>query len=101
MVSRITLGVRGLPEYLENGIKSGSTLTREEKDTRIQIDGSIDALKDSIEFCQSKGWKNSYYHITLSFKHEEWEKIESAICSLCFRITIFQNFATTRRHTSL
>lgn len=24
-----------------------------------------------------KGWKNSYYHITLSFKHEEWEKIES------------------------
>ena len=77
MVSRITLGVRGLPEYLENGIKSGSTFSREEKDTRIQIDGSIDALKDSIEFCQSKGWKNSYYHITLSFTHEEWQKLES------------------------
>lgn len=76
MVSRITLGKSGLPAYLENGIKSGSTLSREEKDTRIQIDGSIDALKDSIEFCQSKGWKNSYYHLTLSFTHEEWEAIE-------------------------
>ena len=78
MVSRITLGVRGLPEYLENGLKSGSTLSREEKDSRLHIDGSIDALKDSIEFCQSKGWKNSYYHLTLSFKHEEWEKLEKA-----------------------
>ena len=77
MVSRITLGKSGLPQYLESGIKSGSTLSREEKDTRIQIDGSIDALKDSIEFCQNKGWKNSYYHLTLSFTHEEWEKIES------------------------
>jgi hypothetical protein len=76
MVTRITLGKHGLPEYLENGIKSGSTLSREEKDTRIQIDGSIDALKDSIKFCQSKGWKNSYYHLTLSFTHEEWEAIE-------------------------
>lgn len=77
MVSRITLGKHGLPEYLENGIKSGSTLSREEKDIRLHIDGSIDALKDSIVFCQSKGWKNSYYHLTLSFTHEEWEKIES------------------------
>lgn len=77
MVSRITLGKHGLPEYLENGIKSGSTLSREEKDSRLHINGSIDALKDSIEFCQSKGWKNSYYHITLSFTHEEWQKLES------------------------
>lgn len=77
MVSRITLGKHGLPEYLESGIKSGSTLSREEKDIRLHIDGSIDALKDSIYFCQSKGWKNSYYHVTLSFTHEEWEKIES------------------------
>ena len=77
MVSRITLGKTGLPEYLESGVKSGSTLSREEKDTRIQIDGSIDALRNSIEFCQSKGWKNSYYHITLSFTHEEWQKLES------------------------
>ena len=77
MVSRITLGKHGLPEYLENGIKSGSTLSREEKDSRLHIGGSIDALKDSIEFCQSKGWKNSYYHITLSFTHEEWQKLES------------------------
>ena len=78
MVSRITLGKSGLPEYLESGIKSGSTLSREEKDTRIQIDGSIDALKDSVVYCQSKGWKNSYYHVTLSFTHEEWEKLEKA-----------------------
>lgn len=76
MVSRITLGKSGLPEYLENGVKSGSMLSREEKDTRQYIDGSIDALKDSIEFCQNKGWKNSYYHITLSFTNEEWEAIE-------------------------
>lgn len=54
MVSRITLGKEGLPQYLETGIKSGSALTREEKDTRQYIDGSIDALKDSIEFCQKK-----------------------------------------------
>ena len=78
MVSRITLGKTGLPQYLESGIKSGSQYSREEKDTRIQIDGSIDALKDSIEFCQNKGWKNSYYHLTLSFTHEEWEKLEKA-----------------------
>ena len=78
MVSRITLGKSGLPEYLESGVKSGSTLSREEKDTRIQIDGSIDALKDSIYFCQSKGWKNSYYHITMSFTNEEWAKLEES-----------------------
>lgn len=76
MVSRITLGKTGLPEYLESGVKSGSTLSREEKDIRLHIDGSIDALKDSIVFCQSKGWKNSYYHVTLSFTHEEWAKLE-------------------------
>ena len=76
MVSRITLGKHGLPEYLESGIKSGSQYTREEKDTRVYVDGSIDSLKDSIFFCQEKGWKNSYYHISLSFTHEEWQKIE-------------------------
>ena len=78
MVSRITLGKSGLPEYLESGVKSGSMLTREEKDTRVYVDGSIDALKDSIEFCQSKGWKNSYYHITMSFTNEEWTKLEES-----------------------
>ena len=76
MVTRITLGKHGLPEYLESGIKSGSQYTREEKDTRVYVDGSIDSLKDSIFFCQEKGWKNSYYHISLSFTHEEWQKIE-------------------------
>jgi len=76
MISRITLGKSGLPEYLESRVKSGSILSREEKDTRVYVDGSIDALKDSIEFCQSRGWKNSYYHLTLSFTHEEWAKLE-------------------------
>lgn len=52
MISNITLGKSGLPEYLESGRKASSQYTRDEKDDRLFIDGSIEALSDSIEWVQ-------------------------------------------------
>ena len=76
MISNITLGKSGLPEYLENGRKASSQYSRDEKDDRLFIDGSIEALSDSIQWVQkNKNWKNSYYHCTLAFTHEEWERL--------------------------
>ncbi len=76
MISNITLGKSGLPEYLESGRKVSSQYTRDEKDHRLFIDGSEEALKDSIDWVlQNKNWKNSYYHATLSFTHDEWEQL--------------------------
>jgi hypothetical protein len=76
MISNITLGKSGLPEYLVSGRKVGSEYSRDEKDHRLFIDGSIEALSDSIEWVQkNKNWKNSYYHSTLAFTHEEWEQL--------------------------
>ena len=74
MISNITLGKSGLPEYLESGRKASSQYTRDEKDHRLLIDGSEEALKDSVDWVlKNKNWKNSYYHATLSFTHDEWE----------------------------
>ena len=76
MISNITLGKSGLPEYLENGRKASSQYSRDEKDERLFVDGSIEALSDSIELVQkNKNWKNSYYHCTLAFTHDEWEQL--------------------------
>ena len=76
MISNITLGKSGLPEYLMSGRKVGSEYSRDEKDHRLFIDGSIEALSDSIEWVQkNKNWKNSYYHATLAFTHDEWERL--------------------------
>ena len=76
MISNITLGKSGLPEYLVSGRKVGSEYSRDEKDHRLFIDGSIEALSDSIEWVQkNKNWKNSYYHATLAFTHDEWERL--------------------------
>ena len=77
MISHITLGKSCLPQYLETGSKKESDLARDDKDTRIAISGSIDALKDSIEWLnKNKNWKNSYYHATLSFSFEKWDRIK-------------------------
>lgn len=76
MISNITLGKSGLPEYLENGRKASSQYSRDEKDHRLFIDGSEEALKDSIDWVlKNKNWKNSYYHATLAFTHDEWERL--------------------------
>lgn len=76
MISNITLGKSGLPEYLVSGRKVGSEYSRDEKDHRLFIDGSEEALKDSIDWVlKNKNWKNSYYHATLAFTHEEWERL--------------------------
>lgn len=76
MITNITLGKSGLPEYLASGRKVGSEYSRDEKDHRLFIDGSEEALKDSIDWVlKNKNWKNSYYHATLAFTHEEWEQL--------------------------
>ena len=76
MISNITLGRSGLPEYLEYGRKASSQYSREEKDDRLFIDGSEEALKDSIDWVlKNKNWKNSYYHCTLAFTYDEWEQL--------------------------
>lgn len=76
MISNITLGKSGLPEYLVSGRKVGSEYSRDEKDHRLFVDGSIEALSDSIGWVQkNKNWKNSYYHATLAFTYHEWERL--------------------------
>ena len=56
--------------------KASSQYTRDEKDHRLFIDGSEEALKDSIDWVlKNKNWKNSYYHCTIAFIHDEWEQL--------------------------
>ena len=76
MITNITLGKSGLPEYLVSGRKVGSEYSRDEKDHRLFIDGSEEALKDSIGWVlKNKNWKNSYYHATIAFTYDEWERL--------------------------
>ncbi|WP_190320098.1 LPD7 domain-containing protein [Candidatus Enterovibrio escicola] len=67
MLARVTNGKDGIVEYLENGIKSGRELSRNELDKRICIDGSLNVTDTIIKSLNKSNRYNNYLHITLSF----------------------------------
>ena len=79
MIAQLTKGEKGIAEYLETGYTKHSVYSRDEKDQRIPLMGSLEAIKDSQD-AQLKNPKSkqkyNYYHASLSFTREEWEKIE-------------------------
>ena len=79
MIAQLTKGEKGIAEYLETGHTKHSVYSRDEKDQRIPLMGNLQAIKDSQD-SQLKNPKSkqkyNYYHASLSFTREEWERIE-------------------------
>jgi hypothetical protein len=79
MIAQLTKGEKGIAEYLQEGRTKHSRYTRDEKDQRVPIMGNLQAIKDSqdAQLANPKTkQKYNYYHASLSFTREEWEKIE-------------------------
>jgi hypothetical protein len=80
MIAQITKGEKGIAEYLQEGHTKHSRYTRDEKDERVPLMGSLQAIKDSQD-AQLKNPKSkqkyNYYHASLSFTREEWYKLQS------------------------
>lgn len=79
MIAQLTKGEKGIAEYLETGHTKHSVYSRDEKDQRVPIMGNLQAIKDSqdAQLANPKTkQKFNYYHASLSFTREEWEKIE-------------------------
>lgn len=74
MIVKISKGEKGVADYLKTGKKRDSKLTRDEKDDRLPLAGNLDLIEMS-ERHQSKNKKYNYYHISLSFTSEEWNKL--------------------------
>ncbi len=75
MISRVTMRLSGLAQYLEDGKRADSELTRDQKDNAIPLYGSLKLLKKAEDYCnEKKNWKANYEHITISFSEED-EKI--------------------------
>lgn len=66
----MTAAGSGVVEYLENGIKNGRDLSRDELDQRVCIDGNIE-LTETLINAISDSDRDNYYHITLSFKERD------------------------------
>ena len=80
MIAQITKGEKGIAEYLRTGHSKHSRYTRDEKDERIPLMGSLEAIEDSqnAQLANPKTkQKYNYYHASLSFTREEWEKLQS------------------------
>jgi hypothetical protein len=67
MIVRFGGGNNGIAEYLENGIKQGRTLARDELDQRIILEGDLALTDRIINSIENKG-QERYLHITLSFR---------------------------------
>lgn len=80
MIAQLTKGEKGIAEYLQEGRTKHSRYTRDEKDQRVPIMGNLQAIKDSqdAQLANPKTkQKFNYYHASLSFTREEWEKLQS------------------------
>lgn len=66
MISRIGGGNKGIVNYLVNGIKQGRSLSRDELDNRLILEGNIEYLDHVINSIPDKG-QERYIHISLSF----------------------------------
>ncbi|QKF93124.1 aminotransferase [Campylobacter sp. CCUG 57310] len=78
MITQITKGQKGITEYLTTGETYYSEYKRDEKDRRVPIMGDLDSIKMSEESQLDKSNKKyNYYHCSLSFTRDEWERLEA------------------------
>ena len=76
MIVKISKGEKGIADYLKTGKKRDSKLTRDEKDDRLPLAGNLDLIEMSEKHQgKKKNKKHNYYHISLSFTSEEWNKL--------------------------
>ena len=76
MIVKISKGEKGVADYLKTGRKRDSKLTRDEKDDRLPLAGNLDLIEMSERHqSKKKNKKHNYYHISLSFTSEEWNKL--------------------------
>ena len=76
MIVKISKGEKGVADYLKTGKKRDSKLTRDEKDDRLPLAGNLDLIEMSERHqSKKKNKKHNYYHISLSFTSEEWNKL--------------------------
>ena len=76
MIVKISKGEKGIADYLKYGKKRDSKLTRDEKDDRLPLAGNLDLIEMSERHqSKKKNKKHNYYHISLSFTSEEWNKL--------------------------
>ena len=76
MIVKISKGEKGIADYLKTGKKRDSKLTRDEKDDRLPLAGNLDLIEMSEKHqSKKKNKKHNYYHISLSFTSEEWNKL--------------------------
>ena len=76
MIVKISKGEKGVADYLKTGKKRDSKLTRDEKDDRLPLAGNLDLIEMSEKHqSKKKNKKHNYYHISLSFTSEEWNKL--------------------------
>lgn len=76
MIVKISKGEKGIADYLKTGKKRDSKLTRDEKDDRLPLAGNLDLIEMSERHqSKKKNKKHNYYHISLSFTSEEWNRL--------------------------
>ena len=76
MIVKISKGEKGIADYLKTGKKRDSKLTRDEKDDRLPLAGNLDLIEMSERHqSKKKNKKYNYYHISLSFTSEEWNRL--------------------------
>lgn len=71
MLARVTTGKSGIVEYLENGLKSGREMSRDELDLRVCLEGDLNLTDKVIDKLKIKNKSDNYFHITLSFTEKE------------------------------
>ena len=72
MLIRISGGIQGIKEYLENGQKQGRDFSRDELDERVILAGDLEATDAVIQRMDNDGEK--YLHVTIAFKEDEIDR---------------------------
>lgn len=71
MLARVSSNKLGIVDYLKNGHKSGRSLSRDELDDRVCIDGDLNLTDEVIKQLNIQGKDNNYLHITLSYAERD------------------------------
>ena len=69
MLIRISGGIEGIKDYLENGQKQGRDFSRDELDERVILAGDLEATDAIIQRMDNDGEK--YLHVTIAFKEDD------------------------------
>ncbi|AIW17487.1 LPD7 domain-containing protein [Vibrio tubiashii] len=71
MLARVSSNKLGIVDYLKNGHKSGRSLSRDELDERVCIDGDLNLTEELINQLNIQGREDNYLHITLSYAERD------------------------------